>query len=153
MSHALDVDAKRQGGSHSGQWGLSSILIGGLVVFMFPIVIMSLFGAMTGAFYDEFLTSSDIDLGVTATYVQVIGLLVLSTVALICAAIGLLSGLMRRQPLGLSISGAFMAIVAIVLGVVLFLIAERCVEWARGYQKERFGSGQSGCAQPRLILR
>jgi hypothetical protein len=138
MSHAPASESNHRGGSHSGQWGLSAILIGGLVVFMFPIIVMSLFGAMTGAFHNEFLKSNDIDLGVSATYAMVFGLLILSIIAVGCAAIGVLSGLMRRQPMGLSISGMVLAVVAVVLAVILLLIAQRCIDWARDYQKQRF---------------
>lgn len=139
MSHAATSESNHRGGSHSGQWGLSAILIGGLVVFMFPIVVMSLFGAMTGAFHNEFLKSNDIDLGISATYAMVFGLLILSIIAVGCAAIGVLSGLMRRQPMGLSIGGTVLALVAIVPGVILLFIGQRCIDWARDYQKEQFG--------------
>jgi hypothetical protein len=138
MSNAAASESNHRGGSHSGQWGLSAILIGGLVVFMFPIIVMSLFGAMTGAFHNDFLKPNDIDLGISATYAMVFGLLFLSVIAVGCAVVGVLSGFVRRQPMGLSIGGTVLAVVAVVLAVILLLIAQRCIDWARDYQNERF---------------
>src|SRR5262245_44072576 len=140
MSTANDLEP-RAAASHSGQWGLSAILVGGLVVISFPIVVMSMFGTMVGANSNDYLTSSDIDLGVTATYATVIGLLVLAIFALLCGGLGLLSALIRRQPLGLAIGGTVMSIVAVVLAVVLLMIALRSLDWTRDLQKRRFGPG------------
>jgi hypothetical protein len=125
-------------GTHSGQWGLSALLIGALVVILFPIMVMSFFGAMAGAYTNDFLQSSDLDLGVITTEVATGGLLALAIFALICGIIGILSAFFRRQPLGLAAGGTVVAIVAVVVTVILVLIADKCIDWTREYQKHRF---------------
>ena len=126
-------------GSHSGQWGLSALLIGALVVMLFPIMVMSFFGAMAGAYTNEFLRSSDLDLGIITTEVSAGVLLALAIFALICGVIAILSALFRRQPVGLTVGGTVVAIVAVIVAVILVLIASKCIDWARDYQKHRFG--------------
>lgn len=123
---------------HSAQWGLSALLLSMLIIILFPIVVMSLFAAMVGAYSNDFLKSSDIDLGVLATHVMVIGLLALAVFASLCGLAGLFSATKRRQPFGLSIAGTVLALPAVVLSLVLLSIALRCIEWSRGYQNDRF---------------
>ncbi len=129
-------------GNHSGQWGLSAILISSLVIILFPIVVMSLFGAMVGANTNDFLESRDIDLGVIATRVMVISLILLANFAMLCGFVGFLSGLIRRQAKGLAVAGLVMSIPALVLSIVLGMIANSCIDWSRGLQKDRFESGK-----------
>ena len=126
-------------GTHSGQWGLSALLIGALVVILFPIMVMSFFGAMAGAYNNEFLQSSDLDLGVTTTQVSTGGLLALAIFALICGIVGIMSAFFRRQPFGLALGGTVVAIVAVIVAIILVLIAQKCIDWTRDFQKHRFG--------------
>jgi hypothetical protein len=126
-------------GSHSGQWGLASLLLAGLVLLFFPLMIFLLFAAMTGAYEDPFVTSSDIDLGVTAVYLLAGSVLGLAVFALVCGVIGLLSGWFRRQAAGLAVAGTVTSLVAVAVAIILLLVALRCVEWVRALQKARFG--------------
>jgi len=129
-------------GNHSGHWGLGATLISALVIILFPIVTMSMFGAMVGANSNDYLESRDIDLGIVATYATTISLIVVAAIALLFALVGVMSALARRQPLGLSLSGLVLAAPALMLSIILLIIAVRCVEWAQGVQRDRFGSGR-----------
>ncbi|HLW63874.1 MAG TPA: hypothetical protein VKS79_01060 [Gemmataceae bacterium] len=126
------------GGTHSGQWGLSALLIGALVIVLFPIMVMSFFGAMAGAANNDYLQSSDLDLGVTATEASTGGLLGLAIFALVCGIVGVISTFLRRQPLGLAMGGTVVAIVAVIVAIILVIIASKCIDWTRDFQKQRF---------------
>lgn len=128
------------GNATAGQWGLSALLIGGLVVILFPIMVMSLFGAMVGAHSNGYLQSRDIDLGVLAAYVAVGGLIALSLFALLCGFIGLVTAFGRQQGKGLAVGGTVVALVAFVLAALLGVITQRCIDWALDYQKDQFSS-------------
>jgi hypothetical protein len=135
-------------GNHSAQWGLSAILLSMLIVMLFPIIVMSMFASMVGAATSEPLESRDIDLGVAATYIAAIGLLVLAAFALLFSLFGLLAALIRRQAPGLSVAGFVVAALALALAIVQLIIALRCIEWTRGYQQDRFGPGRHQHVQP-----
>lgn len=135
-------ESKPADGWHAGQWGLSALLIGGLILFMFPIMTMGMFAAMAGAANNAYLKTSHIDLGIVATYVSVFGLAALAFFALLCGSFGILRGLGGRQPMGLALSGTVVAIVAVVVSIVLCVIAWECIDWAQTYKKERFESNR-----------
>ncbi|HEV3146361.1 MAG TPA: hypothetical protein VGZ47_20910 [Gemmataceae bacterium] len=138
MSNVPNAVPAAGGDTHSGQWGLSALLIGGLVVILFPIMVMSFFGAVTAAYGNDFLQSSDLDLGVLTTEVSTGGLLGLAIFALVCGIIGIMSALFRRQPCGLAAGGTVVEIVAVLLAIVLVVIASKCIDWTREFQKQRF---------------
>jgi hypothetical protein len=127
------------GGNHSAQWGLSSVLLSSLVIVLFPLGVFLLFAGMMGAYEDPFVESRDIDLGVSAMYVLVGGLLATAAFALVCGVVGLVTAWYRRQSVGLSLAGVVSAVVAVAVAVVLLLILLRSVEWVRSLQKTRFG--------------
>jgi hypothetical protein len=127
------------GGNHSGQWGLASVLLGSLVMVLFPLGVFLLFAGMMGAYEDPFVESRDIDLGVSAMYVLVGGLLAVAAFALVCGVAGLVTAGYRRQSVGLSLAGVVTSVAAVAVAVVLLLILLRSVEWVRSLQKTRFG--------------
>jgi hypothetical protein len=93
---------------------------------------------MAGAYTNDFLQSSDLDLGITTTQVSTGGLLALAIFALVCGIVGIMSAFFRRQPLGLALGGTVVAIVAVIVAVILVLIAQKCIDWTRDFQKQRF---------------
>ena len=129
------------GGNHSGQWGLASILLSSLVIVLFPLGVGLLFAGMMGAYEDPFVESRDIDLAITGMYVLVGGLLALAVFALACGIVGLVTARYRRQSVGLSVAGVVISVVAVAVAVVLLLGHLRAAEWARSLQKTRFGPG------------
>jgi len=141
---ATESNSTNSGSGHSGQWGLSALLIGGLVILLFPIMIMSFFGAMVGAYGNDFLQPGDLDLGILATEAATGGLLFLAVFALISGVIGNMSALFRRQSFGLAAGGTVTAIVAVIVAIVLAVIASKCIDWARDFQKQRFSPDWRG---------
>jgi hypothetical protein len=84
------------------------------------------------------LQSSDLDLGITATEASTGGLLGLAIFALICGIVGIMSAFFRRQPFGLALGGTVVAIVAVIVAIILVVIASKCIDWTRDFQKQRF---------------
>jgi hypothetical protein len=125
-------------GNHSGQWGLASVLLSGLVLVLFPLMIFLMFVAIWGAYEDPFVESRDIDLGVTAAYLLVAAMLGLALFALACAVAGLATSLFRKQAVGLSVAGTVSSLSAVVVAVVLLLVGLRCIEWVRSLQRVRY---------------
>jgi hypothetical protein len=126
-------------GNHSGQWGLASILLGGLVLMLFPLLLMALYASLMGMYWDDQHQSRDVDLGVTTLYVLFFGLLGVAGFAVLCALVGLLSALFRRQSFGLSLAGLVTAALAVAAAGLLGIAGLRSVEWARAYQKDNYG--------------
>jgi hypothetical protein len=129
------------GGNQSWQWGLSSVLLSGLVIVLLPLGVFLIFAAMMGAYEDPFVESRDIDLGVAAMYVVVGGLVAIAVFALACGVVGLVASCRRGQSVGLSLAGVVSSVVAVAVAVVLLLVHLRSVEWVRTLQKTRFGPG------------
>jgi hypothetical protein len=125
-------------GNHSGQWGLASVLLSGLVLVLFPLMIFLMFAAIWGAYEDPFVESRDIDLGVTAAYMLVAALLGLALFALACAVVGLATSLFRKQAAGLSVAGTVTSLISVGVAVVLLLVGLRCIEWVRSLQRVRY---------------
>lgn len=126
-------------GHHAGQWGLAGLLIALAVIVLFPLLCFLLAGAMFGVAEDDYLETGDIALGVLAVQILAGGVLVLAAFALLCGVIGVVSGLVRRQPLGLSVAGLVASLAAVTFAVVLLVVSLRCVEWTVNYQKTHFG--------------
>jgi MFS superfamily sulfate permease-like transporter len=125
-------------GTHSGQWGLAALFIGGLIIILFPIVVMSMFGAMVGAANNWYLETRHMDLGVLATEAMVGSVMLLALFAALCGVAGLVAAVRRGQPVGLALAGIVLSVPAVVLSVVLIAIASHCIDWARTFQKDRF---------------
>lgn len=125
--------------THSGQWGLAGLLLALAVVLFFPLMCFLLAGAMTGVANDDYLVTRDIALGVLAVQLLAGGVLLLAAFGLLCGVVGVVSGLVRRQPLGLSVAGVVASLAAVTFAVVLLVVSLRCVEWTVGYQQTHFG--------------
>jgi hypothetical protein len=130
--------AAKSEGWHSGQWGLSAFMVGALVIVMMPLGIGLMFGSMVGAYGNGDLKSSDLDLGILVTELLVGGTCLLAVFSLLFGIIGLLTGLYRKQAIGLAAGGTVTGVVAIVMAIILAMVAAGCIEWARDYQKRRF---------------
>jgi hypothetical protein len=128
-------------GKHSLHWGLASILIGALSLIVMPMVLGTILGGMAGAYHDQYLVSGDLDLAVYGGWTVVMGVVGLALFALLCGIIGLIVGKSRRQPMGLPLAGTVLSLIAVAAAAVLFLSAQRCSDWVRWYQKERFERG------------
>jgi len=124
-------------GGHSGQWGLSAILIGSLVMLAFPMVVGLEFGSLAGAYNSpDYVTLAHIDLGVIGAYSLVAGVFVLAGLSLLSAIIGLRHAARSRQPAGLAVGGFFIGVSAVLLTALLLIITNECATWVRGWQKE-----------------
>jgi hypothetical protein len=141
MAVTSERESSRSQGGHSGQWGLASILLAALVLLLFPMMVLAIFAAMTGAYHDAFLESRDIDLAIWATWAMVGGMAALAVFALLCGLMGLGAAVRRGQPAGLSLAGTVVALAAVAVCIPLILATLRGAEWARELQKERFGPG------------
>jgi hypothetical protein len=141
MAFMTDAPPQRPDGNHAGQWGLAAILLGSLVLILFPMIVGLLFACMVGAYNNAFLKSDDIDLGITGGWSVVWGVAALAVVALVCGLTGLISSSVRGQPRGLSVAGTLVAVVAVASAVVLVLASQRTAEWLRWLQKERYERG------------
>lgn len=125
--------------NHAGQWGLAGLLLALAVILFFPLMCFLLAGAMIGVAEDPFVEPRDIGLGVLAVQLLAGGVLLLAAFGLLCGVVGLVSGLVRRQPLGLSVAGLVASLAAVTFAVVLLVVSVRCVEWTVTYQKDHFG--------------
>jgi hypothetical protein len=137
MAEMGNVGSSRQG-NHSGQWGLASVLLGSVVLLLFPMMLALMLSSMVAMVWDDANESQDVDLGVLTTYVCVFGIAGVAGFAVFCGLIGLASALFRRQSFGLSLAGTFTAVVALAMAGVLVLIMFRVVEWTRDYQKTHY---------------
>jgi hypothetical protein len=140
-------------GNHSGQWGLASILLGSLVIILFPMMVALMLATMIAMVWDDANKSQDVDLGVNAAYLVVFGLFGIAVVGLLCGLFGLATALFRWQPFGLSLAGTVTSVVALAVAGVLVLIMLRSVEWTRDYQKTHYDSkGEKIPSQHQLML-
>ena len=120
------------------------MLLALIVILFFPLVMFLMAGAMIGVAEDPYVEGRDIELGVLAVRILAGGVLALAVFGLACGVIGLMSGLIRRQPLGLSVAGvvaslAAVAFAVVAFAVVLFVVSLRCVEWTLTYKITHFG--------------
>jgi hypothetical protein len=127
-------------GNHSGHWGLASLLMGGLVIILFPMIVALMLAVIIAMVEDNANTSRDVDLGVNAAHVVVLGLFGIAVFAVLCGLFGLATSLFRWQPFGLSLAGTVTSLVALATAGMLVLIMLRCVEWTRDYQKTNYDS-------------
>jgi hypothetical protein len=141
MAFAGDSGATRAEGGHAAQWGLAAILVGSLVVVLFPIAIGIIFAALYGAYEDVFAESRDFDLGIRGGWALVGAVAALALFSLICGIAGLASARARSQPVGLSVAGTAVALVAVAAAVVLLFTGVRATEWTRWLQEQRFQKG------------
>jgi hypothetical protein len=141
MAFITDAPSRTTNGNHAGQWGLAALLLSALVLILFPLLVGLLFASMVGAYNNAFLKSEDLDLGISGGWAVVGGVAALAVLALACGVIGLVAAGRRGQPLGLSLAGTIIAVVAVVAGVVLLLAGQRTGEWLRWLQKERYQHG------------
>jgi hypothetical protein len=136
---------------HTGQWGLAGLLLALAVVLFFPLMCFLLAGAMTAVANDDYLETRDIGLGVLAVQLLAGGVLVLAAFGLLCGVVGVVSGLVRRQPLGLAVAGVVASLAAVTFAVVLLVATLRCVEWTVSYQAKHFGpDGKRSYTTPTL---
>jgi hypothetical protein len=130
---------------HSGQWGLASVLLGALVVFLFPIMLATewtcLFAIHNAA--PEFIKSEHMDMGVLTAYGVVIGMFVLAGLSLLGAIVGLGYALGRGQPAGLPLGGLVVGALAAVVTLALLYGTHEGATWVREQQKLRFGPNKN----------
>ncbi len=118
---------------HAAELGLGALFISMTVMLLFPILLIVLFLGDALA-WNASLRASDLDLAINGGYATAITVLVLAVLGLLFGLVGLVSGLFRRQPLGLSVAGILMGIGAVILAVILFLTTQRIGEDLRMLQ-------------------
>ncbi len=141
MTFAREAGSTKAEGSHAAQWGLAAILVGSLVILLFPVGIGLLFAALYGAYEDVFAESRDFDLGIWGGWVVGGGVVALALFSLVCGIAGLASARARSQPAGLSVAGTVVGLIAVAAAVVLLLAGIRATEWTRWLQEQRFQKG------------
>jgi hypothetical protein len=141
MSTSADTTTVQPGGTHAGQWGLAAILLGALVILLFPMFLLLIGGLLMGSYEDPFVESRDIDLAVTGSWAVFGAMAGIALFSLICAIVGLVSARERRQPLGLSIAGFVVALAAMVITGILLLGLQRAADWTRQLQQLRNEKG------------
>jgi hypothetical protein len=129
------VNADSTGG-HSGHWGLAALLLGSLLLILFPIALATMLGLLIGAWNINEVELRHVQFAVLGGRVIVYGLLGLGVLALASGILGLARAGGRRQPFGLPIVGTATALVALAAAVVLVVAAEYVAEDTRRLRLE-----------------
>jgi hypothetical protein len=107
--------------SHSGQWGLASLLTGLGVLLLVPLLLIVFFLLLNTIWDSKKNDDATVKLITTAVYVVVLGLVGLGVLSFLFGIIGMVSALVRGQPGGLSVAGSVVSLVALVLAIILML--------------------------------
>lgn len=134
MTHD-ESDAIRHG-SHSGQWGLASIALSSLVILFFPMFMFLFLALLLGAWNIPEVERRHIEFSITGLNVTVFSILGVSLFALLCALMGLVRGIGRGQPLGLSLAGLVTSLVAVAVSAILIGTAHFAIEDAHRLLRE-----------------
>src|SRR5262249_16549597 len=103
--------------THAGQWGLASLLTGGVIPILVPLFLLVFFH-LTGMILDRrMFDSASMKLLSTAGTVVVLGLVGLGVFSFLFGIIGMLSALIRGQPGGLAVAGSVVSLVGLVLAI------------------------------------
>ena len=128
--------------NHSGHWGLASVLVGCLLILFFPISLLVI-GVGVQSSYGGFgqWDASGLQLADTIAHITVYCLMGLGVLGLLAGLIGLISGLVRRQPVGLPIMGLFLCLGGLVFSIMLLITVNRVADdmWRMiNFQDRRF---------------
>ncbi len=110
---------------HSGQWGLASLLMGGVVLILVPLFLLVFFTGTQLAWNNPSFDDKAMSLASLGSTAIVGGLAGLAVFGFIFGIIGLVSGLVRGQPGGLALGGTLTCLVAMVLAIILLLATFR----------------------------
>jgi hypothetical protein len=128
MSSSQDTVRPEQQGSHSGQWGLAGLLLGFLVLILFPIGVGTILGLLIGAWNIDEVELRHVEFAVLGGRVVVYGLAGLGVLALLCGVLGLIRAFGRGQPFGLAFAGTATGLLATIAGVVLVIAGHYVIE-------------------------
>lgn len=115
-------------GTQSGQWGLAALLLGFLLLLLFPIGLAVMIGLLIGAWEVSAVESRHIDFAILGGRVVVYSLVGLGCVAVIAGLMGLVASARFSQPVGLSLVGTLVAGVALAAMVVLTVAGHYIIE-------------------------
>jgi hypothetical protein len=115
--------------NHSGHWGLAALLVGCLLILFFPISLLVIGVGVQSSYgaYGQWDVSG-LQLADTIAHVTVYCLMGLGMLGLLAGLIGLISGLVRRQPIGLPLVGLFLCLGGLVFSVMLLIAVNRVAD-------------------------
>jgi hypothetical protein len=128
--------------THSGQWGLASLLMSIVILLLVPIFLMVFFVGTNLAWSNPHFDAAAMRLAYIGSMVIVFSLVGLGLLAFLFGIIGMISGMVRGQPGGLSIGGTLTSLVAMVLAIILMLATFRLVEDLRKHVDQRPRGGE-----------
>ncbi|MCI0460486.1 MAG: hypothetical protein L0Z62_26325 [Gemmataceae bacterium] len=108
-----------RGRGHAAQWGLASVLTGGLVLLLAPLILIN--NILAAAFGPRRMGMSpaEITLVTWGLGISLVLVLLLGLTALLFALVGVVSARVSRQPVALALAGLLVSLVAL----FLFLVA------------------------------
>jgi hypothetical protein len=102
---------------HAAEWGLASLLTGGVLLLMAPVTLI--FNFLFWVSGSRVLAPSDMRLAFQGAMIALVVLLGLVLASLSCGVIGLYSAVTRRQPAGLAAAGILVNVAALVLWLIV----------------------------------
>jgi uncharacterized membrane protein len=109
---------------HAAQWGLAACLIGVMQILFFPIMLTA-FAVAGGLLMDHSPERwvEAVPITLIVGWITIITMCSIGLFGLLCAVIGVISGLARRQPLGLAVAALPLTLVGLILTVALSGVA------------------------------
>jgi hypothetical protein len=126
---------------HATDWGLSSLLMALALMMMFPISLLVL--AIGFPLVAVMVMPGNVPYVYTVADVAVYSFVGLSVLSVLFGMVGLISGFVRNQPVGLPTSGLLVGIVALILWVMMYLVV--------GELKRALPSWQQQHHQPQMF--
>lgn len=120
----------------AAEWGLAALLLGAVVLVLFPIMTVVLLATLIGAWEINAVEWRHVEFGVYGGFAVIGGLLAMGLFALYCGVRGLALASRHHQTRGLPLAGTLAGAVAAVAGVVLLVIGIFVYEDTRRLKRE-----------------
>jgi hypothetical protein len=102
---------------HAGEWGLASLVLGGLIVIVAPITLI--FNLLLWMGRQQAVPPEHMRLAYSGALAALIVVFVLGIVGLVFGVRGLVSAAVRRQPAGLAVGGVIVNAAALLLWLIV----------------------------------
>ena len=122
--------------SHSAQWGLGALLLGGIIILLFPMLSISFLALSVASWHSNSVDRGQLEAGVISSQVVVFSIFALDGVALLCGAWGLVRAIRHGQPFGLPFAGIATSVGALIVTVVLLQVTNYVIEDTYRLRKE-----------------
>jgi predicted RNA-binding Zn-ribbon protein involved in translation (DUF1610 family) len=130
------AQAQQTPARHAAEWGLASLLVAGVLILMFPLMLIVVIGGDAVAWAGD-VQGSDIDQAIGVGYLTGISLIGLGVLALFFGLMGLTAAAYRKQPFGLSVAGTLVSLGALFLAIMLMIVIVRIGDDLRKLQNQR----------------